>query len=370
MLDEYDASQIVVLKGLDPVKKRPGMYVGDTDDGTGLFVMLMEIVSNSIDQFLAGKASLVSITLFDNGDVEVVDDGEGIPIYEFHGKSVLEIIMTTLHAGATWDNHRPHTHVGTLIGIGLAPVNALCDYVDVDSFKDGTQWRMRFENGYASDLIDKGTTEKTGTRILFHPSAKYFSSLVFDKQAISSRFEELSFLCRGLTLQLKSSQEDIEKFYSPNGIVGYLEKIMSFENRAYRDKVPPPVLHFDTIEKNTKVELALCWSGGPGHQRSFANHLCTNDGGVHVDAVTLGLTKAVSIQTSATLDVEAWSKRLTKGLYLIVHVNVGDPQFSSPTKDRLINGEVFNAVIEVTFQQAKGYFKKNGELLHLLQSQD
>ncbi|MCX4028620.1 hypothetical protein H0A36_13925 [Endozoicomonas sp. SM1973] len=363
MADKYDSNNIVVLKGLDAVRKRPGMYVGDLDDGTGLIHMLMEVVSNSVDQFLADKASVISVLLHENGDMEVIDDGEGIPIHELHGKSALEVIMTTLHTGATWDNHRPHTHVGTTIGIGLAPINALCDYFEVDSFKDGTHWYMRFDNAEAGKLENKGATDKTGTRMLFHPSKKYFTHPELDEKLISSRLKELSFLCAGLKFQFQSKQHSkLEEYYCPNGIIGYLEKVMPSNDSSLL-----PILHFEAIEQNTKIELALCWSSGLGYQHSFANHLCTKDGGVHVDAVILGLIKAASIKSSSQVEIETWTKRLSKGLYLIVHVNIADPKFASPTKDRLINEEVFSAVIEATYQQAKEYFSKNWEFFFSLE---
>lgn len=365
MVDEYDASSIVVLKGLDPVRKRPGMYIGDLDDGTGLFHMLMEVVSNSIDQFLADKASEISVFLHPNGDVEVIDDGEGMPVSEHHGKSAVEVIMTTLHAGATWDNHRPHTHVGTTIGVGLAPINALCDYFEVDSYKDGIHWHMRFDDAETAGLEQRGETKKRGSRMLFHPSAKYFTLLKFDERAISSRFEELSFLCPGLKFRFQGKTAVSEEYYCPKGIAGYLEKVMPSS-----DSPSLPILSFEVTEQNTKVELALCWSGGLGYQRSFANHLCTKDGGVHVDAVVLGLIKAASFSSSSQIDVENWAKRISKGLYFIVHVNIADPKFASPTKDRLINEEAFNAVLESTYQEARQYFIDNSNFFYDLEYQD
>lgn len=365
MVEEYDASSIPVLKGLDAVRKRPGMFVGNLDDGTGLFYMLMEVVSNSVDQFLAGKASVISVVLHQNGDVEVIDDGEGMPVGDYQGQSAMAVIMTTLHAGATWDNHKPHTHVGKTFGVGVSPINALCDYFEVDSYKDGIHWHMRFDDGEAAGLEQRGETKKRGTRMLFHPSAKYFTSLNFDEGAISSRFEELSFLCPGLTFRFQGKTAEADEYYCRKGVVGYLEKVM-----PHSDSTSLPILSFEVIEKNTKVELALCWSGGQGYQRSFANHLCTKDGGAHADAVVLGLIKAASFSSSFQIDVETWAKRISKGLYFIVHVNIADPKFASPTKDRLINEEAFNAVLETTYLEARQYFNDNSKFFYDLKYQD
>ncbi|MCO7227471.1 ATP-binding protein [Pleionea sp. CnH1-48] len=288
MAEEYSAESIKVIRDLDGVRKRPGMYIGDTEDGSGLVNMLMEVVSNSVDQFLAGKSSFIKVNLFKNGSMEVIDDGEGIPVFEVDGLSAIEAIMTQLHCTATWDNHRPHTHVGTLHGVGLAVVNALCRYCEIDSYKDGVHWHIRFEEGKSQGLENRGETKKVGTRMLFSPDPKYFSSLNIDEEVIASRFEELSFLCAGLTCQLTGRNGKTESYCHPKGLAAYLDKIL-----PKQDVLALNSLHFNVVEDDIRVELALGWSEGEGHCHSFANHLCTIDGGVHVSAVVHGVARAI-----------------------------------------------------------------------------
>jgi len=362
---DYDAESIKVLKGLDAVRKRPGMYIGDTDDGSGLHHMVYEVVDNSIDEALAGFCTRIYVTLNKNNSVTISDNGRGIPtnIHKDEGVSAAEVIMTQLHAGGKFDQNS-YKVSGGLHGVGVSVVNALSEWLELTINREGKKYFLKFLNGNPeSSLKEIGNAETSGTEITFLPSDSTFSNINFDFQKLETRLRELAYLNSGVEIKIidQREKEPIESVLSSRGgLKGYVK----FLDKS-RESIISDVISFKASSGNVFLEMAIQWNKTyHEHCLVFTNNIPQRDGGTHLAGFRSALTRTIN-NASNVLGLQKKDKiSLTgedarEGITCVLSVKVPDPKFSSQTKDKLVSSEVRPVVESIVSENLGNWFEEN-----------
>lgn len=312
------------------IRKRPGMFIGSTHDGSGLAHLVWEVVANSVDEHLAGRCSRISVEIHHSSAITVEDDGRGMPVHLIDGVSLAERVLTSAHASPSFDGHAPHMHVG-MHGVGLFPVCALSADLELSVHGGGRHWRQRFARGYAvSPLEDMGPTDRTGTRLTFLPDPTIFKGRALDGTVVLARLTELAFLNPKLSLEFADRRQYV--LHQPRGLAGHLE------DSAHYSAIAPTFTFADTIE-DISIDVAARWAPDDHSSvLSFANVEQTTNGGTHVEGLTAGLTeglKHAAPTVFGALTPKARATLLRRGLRALVCVRLDDPTYDSPTKSIL-----------------------------------
>ena len=368
----YGADSIKVLKGLDAVRKRPGMYIGDTDDGSGLHHMVFEVVDNAIDEALAGHCKNIVVMINNDNTITVEDDGRGIPVDMHKGEkmSAAEVIMTQLHAGGKFD-HDSYKVSGGLHGVGVSVVNALSEKLELNIYRDGKEYSIIFKDGNSlKPLKQIGKTKKKGTKINFLPSKKIFSSIKFSASILEKRIRELAFLnkCVCITLIDKTAKKERELVHKyDGGIVEFVKYINSKKpilvNKNEKEVFKKPV-YVTSTKNNVVVECSFEWNAGYSEEvLPFTNNIPQKDGGTHLlgfrSALTRVINKYFNERNSKKNKITISGEDIKEGLTAVLSVKMPDPKFSSQTKDKLVSSEIRLIVESIINDKISTWFDQN-----------
>ena len=376
----YQADSIKVLKGLEAVRKRPGMYIGDTDDGTGLHHMVYEVVDNSIDEALAGHCKNIFVKININGTVTIRDDGRGIPvdIHKGEKKSAAEVIMTQLHAGGKFD-HDSYKVSGGLHGVGVSVVNALSEKLELEIQRDGKKYFMEFNDGEArKPLKEIGKSKESGTQITFLPSKKIFSSIKFSGNILIKRMRELAFLNKGIKITFidgSQKKEKIKEFKFDGGVLEFVdfldEKREKLQNKNGNDLFKKPI-YIEGKKGNIELECSLKWNAGYSEDvLPYTNNIYQRDGGTHVLGFRSALTRIINKYASEhnllkKNKLAISGDDIKEGLTCVLSTKIPDPKFSSQTKDKLVSSEVRMIVETIINEKLSIWFDQNPSIAKII----
>ncbi len=373
--NDYSASSIKVLKGLDAVRKRPGMYIGDTDDGTGLHHMVFEVLDNSIDEALGGHCKNISVFINPNNTITVEDDGRGIPIDMHKGEkmSAAEVIMTQLHAGGKFD-HDSYKVSGGLHGVGVSVVNALSEKLELRIFRDNVEYFIEFENGKSLKPLKKiGKSTKRGTNITFLPSKDIFSSTKFSSTILQKRMRELAFLNKGISLTLIDKTSSKIKKYENKFDGGILEFVQFINQKKpiLSNKNEKPVfrkpIYIQSSKDDVNVECSLEWNAGYSEEvLAFTNNIHQKDGGTHLLGFRSALTRVInkySNEHNKKNKLSLTGEDIKEGLTVVLSIKMPDPKFSSQTKDKLVSSEIRLIVESIINDKISMWFDQNPSII-------
>ena len=369
--NNYGAESIKVLKGLEAVRKRPGMYIGDTDDGSGLHHMVFEVVDNAIDEALAGYCKNINISINSDNSITVEDDGRGIPvdIHKTEKVSAAEVIMTQLHAGGKFD-HDSYKVSGGLHGVGVSVVNALSKKLDLTIYRDSKEYFVTFSDGVTKKSLKKvGNTKKRGTKITFLPSNEIFSSIKFSPSILQKRMRELAFLNKGVSIILSdetTAKKKEYKFKFDGGVTEFVKYINTkkqiFVNKNEKEVFKKPVYVTGT-KNNISVECAFEWNAGYSEEvLAFTNNINQKDGGTHLLGFRSALTRIINKYSSSynkKNKIQLSGEDIKEGLTTVLSIKMPDPKFSSQTKDKLVSSEVRLIVENIINEKVSTWFDQN-----------
>ena len=379
-LNKYQADSIKVLKGLEAVRKRPGMYIGDTDDGTGLHHMVYEVVDNSIDEALAGYCKNIDVMMNADGTITVKDDGRGIPIDIHKGekKSAAEVIMTQLHAGGKFD-HDSYKVSGGLHGVGVSVVNALSEKLQLEIHRDGQKYFIEFKEGDAKSPLKKiGKSKETGTQITFLPSKEIFSSIKFNSNTLIKRMRELAFLNKGIKITFSDFTNKKEKktiFKFDGGVIEFVnfldEKREKLQNKNNNDLFKKPI-YIEGKKQNVEIECSLKWNASYSEDVfPYTNNIHQKDGGTHLLGFRSALTRVVNKYANEhnLLKKNKFTisgDDIKEGLTCVLSAKIPDPKFSSQTKDKLVSSEVRMIVENIVNEKLSIWFDQNPSIAKII----
>ncbi|MDC1166747.1 DNA gyrase subunit B [Candidatus Pelagibacter sp.] len=378
--NNYQADSIKVLKGLEAVRKRPGMYIGDTDDGTGLHHMVYEVVDNSIDEALAGYCKNINVKINPDGTVTVSDDGRGIPVDMHKGekKSAAEVIMTQLHAGGKFD-HDSYKVSGGLHGVGVSVVNALSEKLELEINRDSKKYFMEFKDGDAKKpLKEIGKSKETGTKITFLPSREIFSSIKFSANILIKRMRELAFLNKGIKIIFTDAsikKEKVTEFKFEGGVLEFVEfldeKREKLQNKNGNDLFKKPI-YIEGKKDNIEIECSLKWNAGYSEDvLPYTNNIFQKDGGTHVLGFRSALTRIINKYANEhnllkKNKLAISGDDIKEGLTCVLSTKIPDPKFSSQTKDKLVSSEVRMIVETIVNEKLSIWFDQNPSVAKII----
>ncbi len=375
----YSADSIKVLKGLDAVRKRPGMYIGDTDDGSGLHHMVFEVMDNAIDEALAGHCKNITVTMNNDNTIAVEDDGRGIPVdmHKSEKVSAAEVIMTQLHAGGKFD-HDSYKVSGGLHGVGVSVVNALSEKLELNIFRDGKEYLITFKNGNTQKSLKQiGKTKKTGTKINFLPSKDVFSSIKFSSSILEKRIRELAFLNKGICISLIDKTLKKEKEYKhkyDGGIIEFVKHLNQKKpilvNKNEKEVFKKPI-YVTASKNNVVVECSFEWNSGYSEDvLPFTNNIPQRDGGTHLLGFRSALTRVINRyfaeRNNKKNKITLSGEDIKEGLTAVLSIKMPDPKFSSQTKDKLVSSEIRLIVENIINDKVSTWFDQNPSIAKIV----